>query len=165
MKPSIVDVGALDGDYFSVSFSNGHLILFRLAELIRKPDFAALMKSKTFEKPKTDGEKLYWTTDGPSLYFDEIMKVAVGDALLKRTIILVEAHDGDSEIIDIELDNRTVIMFSLKPKLDEPLFAEVVQKRLISQTDGNKVYWQNGENLTLEEITEMLRTDNSGELK
>ena len=78
MKPSIVNVGALDSDYFSVSLSNGHIMLFRLVELAKEPDFAALMQTKSYDNPKTDGERLYWTVDGPSLYFEEIMKLAVG---------------------------------------------------------------------------------------
>ena len=78
MKPSIIDVGALDGDYFSVYLSNGHVLLFRIGGRICEPAFAKLMKSKTFDHPKTDGERLYWAKDGPSLYLDEIVQLVVG---------------------------------------------------------------------------------------
>ena len=83
MKPSTVNVGAFDSDYFSVSLSNGQILLFTLAALSSEPAFVALMQTKAYDNPKTDGERLYWTTDGPSLYFDEIMKVAVGDDFLE----------------------------------------------------------------------------------
>lgn len=76
-SPSIVDVGALDNNYFCIYLSNGHFVIFNLAKLAVKPAFAALISSKAISKPKTDGERLYWTTGGPSLYFDDIMKMAM----------------------------------------------------------------------------------------
>lgn len=74
--PTIVSVGALDEDFFYITLSNGHSILLGLAGLIDEPAFAALIEHKLFDKPKTDGMRLYWV-DGPSLYFDKIMEMTV----------------------------------------------------------------------------------------
>ena len=76
-KVTIEDVCALDGDYFSVYLSNKNVILIWLGERMREPAFTALVKIKAFDKPQTDGERLYWTADGPNLCVDEIMEMAV----------------------------------------------------------------------------------------
>jgi hypothetical protein len=74
---SIKFVGALDSGYFSIYLSNENIILIGLRVRIREPAFAALMESKAFDKPKTDGKRLYWTTNGPSLHLDEIIAMVV----------------------------------------------------------------------------------------
>ena len=83
---------------------------------------------------------------------------------MNRKIISIEAHDGDYNMIDLELDNRNIIMLSLKSKLNELQFAEIINKRLTPQTNGERIYWQNGASLTLDEITAMLRADSSGDI-
>ena len=80
---------------------------------------------------------------------------------MNRKIVKVEAvedYRGKYEEIGIELDNRNVITLTLKSKLNDPLFAEVIQEQFIPKTDGGRVYWYNGASLTLEEIVDMLRT-------
>jgi len=74
--PTIVDVDSLDGDYFSIHLSNEHRVLFGLGSRIRDPAFAALIEHKEFDKPQTDGMRLYWP-NGPSLHIDEIMEMVV----------------------------------------------------------------------------------------
>lgn len=56
----IIDVGALDGDTFGITLESGHTILLELGDRIHEPAFAALIKSRDFCKPRTDGEKIYW---------------------------------------------------------------------------------------------------------
>ena len=77
---------------------------------------------------------------------------------MKRKIISIEAHDGDFSMIDIELDNNTVIMLTLKSKQNEPLIAEAIKEMLLPKTDGSRVFWLNGASLTLDEIIAMVRT-------
>jgi hypothetical protein len=72
--PKIIAVGALDGDCFSVTLESGHTILLELADRIHEPAFAALIENHTFEKPQTDGERLYWP-DGTALSLAEIMEM------------------------------------------------------------------------------------------
>ena len=79
---------------------------------------------------------------------------------MKRKIVSVTAYECSTEEIDIELDNHNVILLTLKSRRSEPLFAEVISKRLTPKTDGERIYWQNGVNLTLDEIMAMLRADN-----
>jgi hypothetical protein len=74
----------------------------------------------------------------------------------KRTIIRVEADIRYPEQIDIELDNGSYITLTLKPKENDPLFAEI-RELALPRTDGQRVYWANGASLTLEEIMAMLR--------
>ena len=74
--PTIVEVGAFDGDFFDVTLSNGNSILFGLADRAGEPAFAAPIQNHTFCKPKTDGRRVYWT-DGPSLSLEEIIEIAM----------------------------------------------------------------------------------------
>jgi hypothetical protein len=78
---------------------------------------------------------------------------------VNRKIASVKPFEDEPEEIIIDLDNNNVIMLTLKPKRSEPLFNEVVTGRLIPQTDGGRVYWQNGASLTLEEIIAMVRAE------
>ena len=84
---------------------------------------------------------------------------------MNRKIVNVEAYDGEPEEIIIELDNGNVIILSLKTKLCEPPFAEIIEKLYMPETDGERVHWHSGANLTLEEIIAMLRAENSCENK
>lgn len=73
-KPTIVQVGALDGDCFDITLSNGHAILLDLGSRIKEPEFAALIENGCLEKPQTDGARLYWP-EGPSLTLAEIFSM------------------------------------------------------------------------------------------
>ncbi len=70
-KTKIIHVDAYDGDCFGVSLSSGHTILLELGSRTHEPAFAALIERGMFDKPKTDGKRLYWP-DGPSLALAEI---------------------------------------------------------------------------------------------
>lgn len=72
--PSIIRVGALDGDTFGVTLESGHSILLELGSRIHEPAFAALIQSGAFCKPATDGEKIYWP-GGMSLTLKEIVEM------------------------------------------------------------------------------------------
>ena len=82
---------------------------------------------------------------------------------MKRKIASVVPYDEDADEIIIILDNRNEIMLELKLMLPNPLFAKIIEERLLPQTDGERIYWQNGASLTLEEIITMVRTDNNSE--
>lgn len=70
--PTIAKVGALDGDCFDVTLSNGHTILLELGDRIDEPAFAKLIEAHLFDRPQTDGKRLYWV-DGPSFTVAEII--------------------------------------------------------------------------------------------
>ena len=72
--PRITEVGALDGDCISVTLESGHTILLELAGRINEPEFAALVENHTFEKPRTDGDRIFWP-GGLSLSVTEIMEM------------------------------------------------------------------------------------------
>ncbi len=70
----IINVGALDGDTFGITLESGHTILLELGDRIHEPAFAALIASGDFCKPRTDGEKIYWS-GGMSLTLKEIIEM------------------------------------------------------------------------------------------
>lgn len=72
--PSIVSVGALDGDTFGITLESGNTILLELGDRIHEPAFSALLESGNFYKPRTDGEKIYWP-GGMSITLKEILEV------------------------------------------------------------------------------------------
>ncbi|MDD4509629.1 MAG: hypothetical protein PHY23_01730 [Oscillospiraceae bacterium] len=72
--PMITSVGALDGDCFDVTLSNGHSILLELGDRVHEPAFAKLIENRLFDRPQTDGKRLYWM-DGPSFTVEEIFKL------------------------------------------------------------------------------------------
>ena len=70
---------------------------------------------------------------------------------------------GDTEglagaTMDIHLDNGQTLLFSFRPLADAPAFRALLQDgRLFKpKTDGSRVYWQDGPNLTLEKIMALL---------
>jgi len=73
-KSKIVRVNAIDTDCFDVTLSSGHTILLELGSRIHEPAFAALIQSGAFDKPQTDGERLYWQ-DGTSITLAEIFEM------------------------------------------------------------------------------------------
>jgi hypothetical protein len=80
---------------------------------------------------------------------------------MSEKIVRVEAFDEQSQCISVELENGSIIVLELTPKLDDPLFAQI---RNLSRprTDGNRVYWANGASLTIDEILEMLTSETRG---
>lgn len=70
----IINVGALDGDTFSITLESGHTIFLELGDRIHEPAFAALIASGDFCKPCTDGEKLCWP-GGMSFTLKEILEM------------------------------------------------------------------------------------------
>lgn len=71
--PTITSVGALDGDCFDITLSNGHSILLELGDRVNEPEFAKLIEKRLFDHPQTDGKKIYWP-DGPSFTVEEIFR-------------------------------------------------------------------------------------------
>jgi hypothetical protein len=71
-EPQIVKTEAFDGDCFGVTLSSGHTILLELGDRICEPSFAALIERGVFDKPQTDGERIFWQ-DGPSFTVTEIL--------------------------------------------------------------------------------------------
>lgn len=69
--PTIIKVGALDGDCFDVTLSNGHTILLELGDRVNEPAFTKLIETRLFDRPQTDGKRLYWA-GGPSFTVAEI---------------------------------------------------------------------------------------------
>ncbi|MGD9663307.1 MAG: hypothetical protein AB7U63_18830 [Porticoccaceae bacterium] len=67
-------VEAFDGDAFGITLESGHTILLELGQRIKEPAFAALIDSRDFCKPYTDGEKLCWP-GGMSLTLQEILEM------------------------------------------------------------------------------------------
>lgn len=72
--PTIAKVGALDGDCFDVTLSNGHTILLELGDWIDEPAFAKLIENRLFDRPQTDGKRLYWV-NGPSFTVADIFAI------------------------------------------------------------------------------------------
>ncbi len=72
--PTILNVGALEGDCFSVSLDNGHTILLELADETERFPFNELIKRELFDKPQTDGTRLFWQ-DGTSLSIEQIFEL------------------------------------------------------------------------------------------
>lgn len=71
--PQILKVEAFDGDCFGVTLSSGHTILLELGNRIREPSFAALIERGVFDKPQTDGKRVFWQQDGPAFTVTEIL--------------------------------------------------------------------------------------------
>lgn len=76
-KSRIIRVEALDNDCFGVTLESGHTIMLELGGRTREPAFAALIDSGAFDKPQTDGNRLYWT-GGPSITLEEIFEMLSG---------------------------------------------------------------------------------------
>ena len=84
----------------------------------------------------------------------------MGNANKKKIVAAVSEPDNLDEVL-IKLENGVFINLSLKPKLVDPLFAEIKELSL-PKTDGERVYWSNGAALTIDEIIAMLRSEDSG---
>jgi hypothetical protein len=80
---------------------------------------------------------------------------------MPEKIVRVEALDEQSQCISVELENGSIILLELTPKLGDPLFAQI-RELSRPRTDGGRVYWANGASLTLDEILEMLTSETCG---
>ena len=76
-NPKITRVEALDNDCFGVTLESGHTIMLELGGRVNEPVFASLIESKVFDKPQTDGGRLYWQ-GGVSITLDEIFDMLSG---------------------------------------------------------------------------------------
>ena len=68
---------------------------------------------------------------------------------------------GMGIVIYVQLNNGQGIFISLDSKADEPLFRDVVTGKCRGkpQTDGERVYWENGASLTVRDMIAILQTD------
>lgn len=80
---------------------------------------------------------------------------------MPEKIVKVEALDEQSQCISVELENGSIILLELTPKLADPLFAQI-RELSRPRTDGDRVYWANGASLTLDEIIKMLTSEACG---
>mgnify|MGYP001260805807 CR=1 FL=1 len=80
---------------------------------------------------------------------------------MPEKIVRVEALDEESQSISVELENGSIILLELTPKLSDPLFAQI-RELSRPRTDGNRVYWANGASLTLDEILNILTSETCG---
>lgn len=61
--------------------------------------------------------------------------------------------------LNVYLNNGAGIAFLLDSKANEPLFHDVVMNKCAPpQTDGERVYWENGASLMLQEMLALLQT-------
>lgn len=81
---------------------------------------------------------------------------------MPEKIVRVEALDEQSQCISVGLENGSIIILELTPKLNDPLFAQI-KDLYRPRTDGSRVYWTNGASLTLDELLELLTSENAAE--
>jgi hypothetical protein len=74
--------------------------------------------------------------------------------------------------LNVDFDNSAVILVYLDSKADDPLFADIFSGKCETQpkTDGERIYWETGASLTLQELMAILQTGadsakSKGELK
>lgn len=70
----IVRVEAFDGDTFGITLESGHTVLLELEHRINEPAFAALIESRDFGKPYTDGKAICWP-GGVSITLEKILEM------------------------------------------------------------------------------------------
>ncbi len=63
------------GILLDIHFDNGQIILLSLKEKKDNPAFLSLYISGELNRPKTDGDSIYWK-NGPRLFLHEIMEMA-----------------------------------------------------------------------------------------
>lgn len=81
---------------------------------------------------------------------------------MHEKIVRVEALDEQSQCISVELENGSIILLELTPKLGDPLFAQIKELSR-PKTDGDRVYWANGASITLDQILAMLTDEKAAE--
>jgi hypothetical protein len=64
--------------------------------------------------------------------------------------------------LDVDLDNGASVITYLDSKASEPLFCDIAMGKCLDQpkTDGERIYWENGANLSFQEIMDMLQSRN-----
>ena len=69
-------------------------------------------------------------------------------------------ESGMGIVLYVQLHNGEGIIISLDSKADEPLFRDVLSGKCCDrpQSDGKRVYWNNGASLTIEEMFAMLKS-------
>lgn len=82
--PAITKVDSLDGDCFDILLSNGHSIFLELGDRISEPAFQRLIEKRLFDRPQTDGKRLYWV-DGPAFTVEEIFAMLAKDKEKQET--------------------------------------------------------------------------------
>ena len=71
---------------------------------------------------------------------------------------------GMGMALNVDLDNGASIMFFLDSKANEPLFSDVVKNKCGKpKTDGERVYWENGASLSLQDMMEILQSNKKTE--
>jgi len=72
---------------------------------------------------------------------------------------------GLGAALDITLDNGSFFVISLDSKIDDPHFADILHGRYREKpkTDGERVYWNNGASLSLDETIAILQTEKGTE--
>lgn len=77
------------------------------------------------------------------------------------SVFLDRLHgDGQTDVsLEVHLSNGQILMISLNlVKADDPCFAKIISgvSRDAPKTDGERVFWQDGTSLSIEEIMEMV---------
>ena len=68
--------------------------------------------------------------------------------------------NGMGMALNVDFDNGSSIMFLLDSIADRPLFRDVVMNRVREpQTDGERVYWDNGACLTIPDMMGLLQNE------
>ena len=67
---------------------------------------------------------------------------------------------GMGTVLYVHFQNGDGIIISLDSKVDEPLFRDVlnIKCRDKPQTDGERVYWEKGASLSVQEMLTMLKS-------
>ena len=67
---------------------------------------------------------------------------------------------GMGIVLFVHFQNGEGIFVSLDSKVDEPLFRDVLKSKCRDrpQTDGERVYWENGASLSVQEMLAMLKS-------
>jgi len=67
--------------------------------------------------------------------------------------------DGKGMMLSADLENGASVTVLLDSKIDEPLFYEVLMNRGgRPQTDGERVFWENGASLSVQEMLEIVQS-------
>jgi hypothetical protein len=96
---------------------------------------------------------------------DSCLGEGSGVARIKDAYLDFDDHSGGSRftcaMLIILLSDNQVVQAPLNQKTNDRRFAYMRDAPAVRkpQTDGRRVYWQNGASLTLEDIIEMVRTE------
>ena len=76
----------------------------------------------------------------------------------KKKPIIIRVEVLDDDCFGVTLKSGHTIMLELKNRIREPAFAALIESGEFGspQTDGERLYWQSGLSITLDEIFEML---------